>query len=239
MCTRTNSLTYAGSELAMFSKASKWKRYVVRSIRRYLKGDLLEVGAGIGSNTTMLAPFFERCSCLEPDSSLFLELKERISTNDLSEKCTALNSTLESSGLRHGAFDAVIYWDVLEHIEDDAHELATAAQFARRGGYVIVIAPAYELLFSAFDRAIGHFRRYNSSSLTILGASALRLVACFYLDSCGILLSLANRVLLKRTCPSRSQIAVWDRLCVPCSMCVDFLVRNSFGKTVVAVWRPV
>jgi hypothetical protein len=46
-------------------------------------------------------------------------------------------------------------------------------------------------------------------------------------------------VLLSAAMPSRRQIAVWDKLLVPISRIVDRGIRHSFGKTIIAVWRPL
>ena len=40
-------------------------------------------------------------------------------------------------------FDAILYIDVLEHIEDDRAEMARAAARLKPGGALIVLAPAH------------------------------------------------------------------------------------------------
>ena len=45
---------YVGRELELFASAINWKRYVKAEIREYLIGDVLEIGAGIGSTTLAL-----------------------------------------------------------------------------------------------------------------------------------------------------------------------------------------
>ena len=52
-----------------------------------------------------------------------------------------------------------------EHIENDREELERAAARLRPGGRVIVLAPAHQWLFTPFDAAIAHFRRYNRSMM--------------------------------------------------------------------------
>jgi hypothetical protein len=61
--------------------------------------------------------------------------------------------------------------------------------------------------------------------------------AWFYLDSVGLLASLANRALLRQSMPTKAQIAVWDRILVPTSTVVDRLLNFTVGKSVVMVWR--
>lgn len=58
-----------------------------------------------------------------------------------------------------------------------------------------------------------------------------------YLDSVGIMLSAANRTLLRKKMPSVRDIAVWDRWVVPVSRVLDPLLGFTVGKSVVGVWR--
>ena len=99
-------------------------------------------------------------------------------------------------------FDTILYVDVLEHIEDDRGELAGAAARLRTGGHVVVLAPAHQALYSPFDKAIGHFRRYSHRSLLAAAPSTLQPVAAYYLDAVGMAASLANRLLLRASMPS-------------------------------------
>ena len=133
-------------------------------------------------------------------------------------------------------FDAILYIDVLEHIEDDRIELARAAARLARGGHLVVLAPAHRFLFTAFDREIGHFRRYCRKSLLALEPPGLRVETAFYLDSVGMLASLGNRLMLRSSMPTARQIRVWDRMMVPLSRRIDPLFRRNLGKTVVAIW---
>jgi hypothetical protein len=43
------------TEFELFSAVRNWKSYWSLQIRPFLRGDILEVGAGIGSNTLILA----------------------------------------------------------------------------------------------------------------------------------------------------------------------------------------
>ena len=62
---------YAGSELELFEKARNWKAYWRAQIAGFVRGEVLEVGAGIGANTLTLAGLeYQRWTCLEPDAAL-------------------------------------------------------------------------------------------------------------------------------------------------------------------------
>src|SRR6266446_6819483 len=46
--------TYRGGELELFARALHWKSYWISVLREYIHGSVLEVGAGIGANTSLL-----------------------------------------------------------------------------------------------------------------------------------------------------------------------------------------
>jgi hypothetical protein len=134
-------------------------------------------------------------------------------------------------------FDTIIYIDVLEHIKEDRSELTEAARRLRLGGHVLVLAPAHQWLYTRFDNAVGHYRRYCKKTLAALTPDDLELVRLIYLDSAGLLASLGNRLMLHSAVPTPRQIAVWDKGLVPLSRLVDPLLFYSMGKSVLAVWR--
>jgi SAM-dependent methyltransferase len=134
-------------------------------------------------------------------------------------------------------YDTILYVDVLEHIERDGEELRMAARYLQTGGHLVILAPAHPWLFSPFDAAVGHFRRYTAAMLRSLTPAGTRLVRVAYLDSVGLLASIANRALLRSELPTQRQIRVWDSIMVPCSQVVDWVTRHRLGKSVIAVWK--
>src|SRR5262249_19659327 len=133
-------------------------------------------------------------------------------------------------------FDAILYIDVLEHIEDDRGELARAAERLNAGGALIVLSPAHPFLYTPFDAEIGHFRRYTRASLRAAAPDSLRIGKLKYLDSAGMLASAGNRVLLKASMPTEKQILTWDRMLVPVSRVIDPLLMGRVGKSVLGIW---
>jgi SAM-dependent methyltransferase len=223
---------YAGSELEIFEKAQHWKAYLRRCMEPYLGGSVLEVGAGLGANTRQFAALkFNRWTCLEPDKSLL----EQIEPAERRELLAGDLYALDSSRL----FDAILYVDVLEHIADDSAELRRASAHLNPGGALIVLSPAHQWLFTPFDRTIGHYRRYTRQSLQAAAPRHLRREKLIYLDSVGMLASLANRLLLNQSMPTAAQIRTWDSVLVPCSRLLDPLLCGSVGKSVLGIWRNV
>ena len=231
--------SYIGNELEIFQHATRWKAYYAKSLRPYIAGDVLEVGAGIGATSYFLCDGRQRSwTCLEPDAGLYQRLGEGLRVAPLASPGRAVLGTMGSLSAAE-QFDTILYIDVLEHIQDDRRELAESADHLRPGGHVVVLAPAHQKLFSPFDEAIGHFRRYSRRSLLAVASRSLQLVGAYYLDSVGMTASLANRLLLRASMPTRGQIMFWDRFLVPVSRVVDPLLGYGVGKSVVAVWTRV
>jgi SAM-dependent methyltransferase len=226
---------YEGSELTLFAAATNWKAYWSAQIAGYIKGSALEVGAGMGTNTALLAHWATDWTCLEPDAQLSAEISRKIVSGSLPPHCRVITGTL--AGLDPGyQADTILYIDVMEHIADDGEEMAKAASRLRPGGHLIVLSPAHQWLFSPFDAAIGHHRRYSRNSILALTQPGLRPVTVRYLDSCGLLASAANRWLLSASMPNARQIKFWDNVLVRMSRAADPVTAFSLGKTVIGVW---
>jgi len=231
--------SYVGNELELFQHATRWKAYYARDLRPFIAGDVLEVGAGLGATSRFLCTGHQRSwTCLEPDPGLHRQLESSLDVNPLACPGRALLGTVASLP-SEDRFDTILYVDVLEHIEDDRGELTGSAARLRPGGHVVVLAPAHQGLYSPFDKAVGHCRRYSKRSLLAAAPATLRPVAAYYLDAVGMAASLANRLLLRAFMPTYDQLMFWDRVLVPASRVIDPILAHRLGKSVVVVWtRP-
>lgn len=228
---------YVGSELELFAGAHRWKRYWASRLRPWLGRRVLDVGAGLGATARAFAAHpFERYLALEPDPDQAARILAEVTAGNLPPRVDVQAGT--TADLDPAArFDTVLYVDVLEHIADDRGELERVSTHLEPGGRLIVLAPAHAWLYSPFDAAVGHVRRYTRATLAAVKPDPLEQEAMFYLDSVGLLASTANRWLLKAPMPSPAQIRLWDGVMVPASRVLDPLLLNSAGKTVVGVFR--
>jgi SAM-dependent methyltransferase len=64
-----------------------------------------------------------------------------------------------------GAYDVVVLFDVLEHVDGPVRFLESLARHLKAGGHLLVNVPALRALFSGYDVAAGHLRRYDRASL--------------------------------------------------------------------------
>ena len=148
------SYTYIGSELDLFALASNWEALLdgadpavpSRACSGGWCGYRIEYGGARRHGT-------RDWTCLEPDVELAGRLARRLSDAGLAFRVVRGTTADIPDGDR---FDCALYIDVLEHIADDRAELRRVSARLRPGGRLIVLAPAHQFLFSAFDEAVGH-----------------------------------------------------------------------------------
>jgi SAM-dependent methyltransferase len=226
---------YVGSELDLFAGATTWKSYLRSHLRSHLSGNVLEVGAGLGAATAALndgTP--RRWICLEPDRALAERIKPSLPSG--LSNCEVIVGTLLDLRPQE-QFDAILYVDVLEHIETDAAELTRAAAHLKPNGILTVLAPALPWLYTRFDASIGHYRRYTKNSLRSIVPKGLREKKCIYLDSVGVLASLGNKLFLHSPIPTKAQVRFWDRSLVPISRLTDRVLRYAIGRSILVIWQ--
>jgi len=231
------SIPYVGEELELFANAVNWKRYVYGQIRSALRGHVLEVGAGLGGTTRVFCTREAKTwTALEPDESLANQMRRVAERSPYPVPVRVVTGTVAALAPTD-RYDAILYMDVLEHIEDDRGELCRSVAHLREGGAIIALSPAHPWLFSPFDARIGHHRRYTRDSMAAISPPGCHIERLVYLDTVGIVASATNRFFLKQADPTISQVRFWDRCIVPVSRLVDPVLGYRFGKSVLVVWR--
>lgn len=230
-------IPYVGKELELFERATTWKNYYANFLKPFLKGKVLEVGAGIGGTTiTLCDGSQEKWICLEPDPILYSTLYDKIKRHELPACCHSIKGTTADLSASE-KFNAILYIDVIEHIEKDKDELERAKDLLMNDGYLIVLVPAHNFLFNEFDKAIGHYRRYNKKMLLSTAPKQLNIIKARYLDSCGLVASLINKYFLRQAYPTIRQINFWDQFMIPVSKRIDWILNYNSGKTLIGIWQ--
>jgi len=228
---------YIGNELELFDKAKNWKNYYGNSVKPFLTGDVMEVGAGIGATTRSLCNGTQnKWVCLEPDTVLANQITMKMQRKELPACCELRIGTLENQSPTE-LFDTLIYIDVIEHIENDAAELQRAYKHLKKGGHLIILVPAHQWLYSPFDEAIGHFRRYNKGMLKKAIPQGFMQHTLKYMDSVGLMASIANKLFLKQSYPTQQQVLFWDSTLVPISRFTDVVIFHAIGKSLLGIWK--
>src|SRR5690349_17373255 len=139
MSDRPNSIASTNDfEFDALAEAHNYRKALFQEFGPYLKGDVAEIGAGIGQMSESLArlPEVKRALAIEPEASYCVQHRKRLPGHELIEG-TAAELPRES------AWDAVLSINVLEHIRDDADELRRYARLLKtRGGVLCLFVPA-------------------------------------------------------------------------------------------------
>ena len=134
--------------------------YISKSIRSIRPSNVLEVGAGQGAMGTRLAQFAPYVG-VEPDTASAGVAMQRLA---LIENASFRNGGIERVSADE-KFDVVCAFEVLEHIEDNAGAVLQWLSHLREGGTLLLSVPAHQRRYGVSDRAVGHFRRYDASTI--------------------------------------------------------------------------
>ena len=145
------------------SRGFFWHRLRWHVVRGYLPRGrpfrLVDVGAGAGVLGEFLRLEFPHASYafVEPLGPMETRLEARFGTD------------ANARDLRgYGGVDVVTLLDVLEHQDDDRAFLAELVGKLDRGAALLLTVPANPRLWSRWDDALGHRRRYGRTRLTAL-----------------------------------------------------------------------
>ena len=216
-----------------FDSANFHIKYCLRFIKRYLKGNILEVGAGCGSFTKN---YFDKIDNInitltEPDKKNYHDLIKKFQDK---KNIEAVDQSIDKINKK---FDTIMYLHVLEHIKDDVREIKNAIEKLNPGGMLIIMVPAHQSIYSRLDKEVGHFRRYEKDFFP-KKLYSLNRVNFKFLDSMGYLLYFLNKIFYKKEiCPSKAKIFIWDKIFMPFTMIIDFLFRYKIGKCILAVYK--
>ncbi|MFX1279693.1 MAG: class I SAM-dependent methyltransferase [Promethearchaeota archaeon] len=66
---------------------------------------------------------------------------------------------------RNDVFDFVSVLDVIEHLKEDKKAISEISRILKKNGILIITVPHRQKYFTAQDRLIGHFRRYEINQI--------------------------------------------------------------------------
>ncbi len=234
-----DAIIYAGHDLEILSEAPYYHAWIVDYFLPYLRGHVVEIGAGTGSMSVRLAPLAERLDVIEPSANLIPVLEHRLAAHPHARVSRGL---LFDDLVRRpdNSVDAVVLINVLEHIDDDDAALAEIARVLVPGGHLLLYVPALPMLMSNLDRVHGHFRRYMRRSLTAkVGLAGLVPLDTRYMDLPGVPAWLLLNTWGGKVTFNPRLIRVYDRLVVPLARRLESLIPPPIGKNLIMVAEKV
>ncbi|MEM9157842.1 MAG: methyltransferase domain-containing protein [Verrucomicrobiota bacterium] len=226
---------YVGKDLEAMSFAMNYHNWIVDEFRPYILGSVGEIGAGSGNLSRLLLDSkFENLYAFEPARSMYALLEKRFENHS---NVRTYNAFLgEKRAEFRSFFDTLIYNNVMEHVEDDAAELAIDFDSLKPGGHILFFVPALSWLFSDFDKSLGHFRRYHREpTIKLFENAGFEVLDSKYMDFPGIFPWYVSFRLLRHKL-SAGKVSLYDRL-VPFIRFVESKLRPPVGKNLLVIGR--
>lgn len=168
--------------LESMSQAIWYNRWTLAKFSKYLNGQILEVGCGIGNFTKFLIKYGQ-VTAIDINKDYIRQAKKnvadeaRIGFGDI-EKGKYFFETKE--------FNTTVCINVLEHIKNDEQALKNIYKLLASDGVLIVLVPAHSFLFNFIDQSIGHLRRYEKDRLlNIIGNCGFEILKARRLNFIG------------------------------------------------------
>jgi SAM-dependent methyltransferase len=138
------------------AQAFFWHRLRWHIVAEYVPPDRPLVLVDVGAGTGLLGDFLERARprvsyrFIEPIESLNSRLEDRFGAAANARAVAGVESA-----------DVVSVLDVIEHQDDDRAFVAEIVSHMRPGALLLLSVPAQPWLWSEWDAALGHHRRYD------------------------------------------------------------------------------
>ena len=225
-------LTEGAFEFEALNHASNYRKALVAEFIPWLKGSLIEVGAGIGQMTGELLGKTDNISVVEPNPNFCEQFRERFPEID------CLPGFFDEKPETHP--DAIISVNVLEHIKDDEIELGNYARsLSKNNGALCLFVPARMEIYAQIDSDFGHYRRYTKKELREkLERAGFKIEKLHYYGFAGYFAWLiVFRILKKRTFNTGS-VKLFDRFIFPIVNFIErHICRPPIGQSLIAVAR--
>jgi SAM-dependent methyltransferase len=229
---------YGISTLEAISQAPAFNEWMYNTISPFCTGKIIELGSGIGNIST----FFIR----DKKDIVLSDLRDNY-RQYLMDKFHLAEPNVRSVDMVHdnfdkeyvdllGQFDTVFALNVVEHIEDHHLAMRNAAKLLKKGGHLIVLVPAYQWLYNAFDQELGHYTRFTKKTLSLYVPNNVDLVKMRYFNFGGIPGWFVSGSILKKREISPTAMRLFDRI-LPIIKLLDLITFKKIGLSVWFVAR--
>ena len=223
--------------LNVIAAADKFNNWMYQTIKPFLKGNILEIGSGIGNITQCVINDNFKVTASDIRDNYCAMLQDRFGENPYLNEIRNIDIVHPEFDNEYkdlfDKFDSIVALNIVEHVENDGLAIKNCKKLLRQEGNLIILVPAYMGLYNQFDKELEHFRRYTKSTLEkIFIAAGLKINKTQYFNFIGILgWWFSGRILRKKTIPG-GQMKLYNTL-VPIFKLVDKVMLNKVGLSVI------
>lgn len=175
-----NNLISSGS---LMNYAVNYNQFIFNKIKKYIYGTCLEVGAGTGNFSKLIAKIADKLYVVDEKKESYFFLKKRLKNI---KNIKLIKKSLKN--LNISKISCIIMLNVLEHIKDDERAIKKLLNKVKNNGHIIIQVPAFNFLFSNYDKCVGHYKRYTKNDFfKIAKKLKLNIVEMYYFNPIGAL----------------------------------------------------
>lgn len=222
------------------AQAPRLNGWIYEQLRDGVRGDVLEIGSGIGNLSRFIVRDAHHAVLTDVDEAHLEILRRELAAPAEGRVEVAgydLGGPVPAAVTRDGRrFDAIVAVNVLEHVADDRAAARELGALLRPGGSLLVYVPAGPWAFGTLDVALGHHRRYTRASLAaLIEGAGLRLSAePRHVNRLGLAGWWTSGKLLRRRELGGREIALFEHLVGAARMLDRVLGRVPLGLGLVA-----
>ena len=224
--------------LDALEQAPQFNQWMYESVKPWLGERVAELGVGRGNLSKHIR---RHGQVLLTDYRLdYLTDLQRKWADQGNLRIGKLDMTLREDfeQLREFAPDSVVFLNVLEHLEDDRTVLKSLFDTVPAGCRIVVLVPYNMKLYSEFDKALGHFRRYSEWELEgKMRDAGLEVEKQFFFNKVGVFAWYAANTLGGQKTLKPWQLRLYGLL-TPVFRVLDSVLPTSGLSTVVIGRKP-
>ena len=203
-----------------------------------IKGDILEIGSGIGTYSEKLINNFPNSKIILSDisESYVEELKKRFAFPNVESVIFDLNNKAHFQRVGKNRFDTIIALNVIEHIEDDGLALNFIYEMLRQNGKALILVPAHQFLYNNIDKKVGHYRRYSKKTLLdLINKTKFKIDDIYFYNASGILGWILSGNILKKDEIEEDTYSLYDKMIPFIKTIEKHLLFRSIGISLITV----
>ena len=228
---------YEGRDLEALSCLNRYRQWIFDSMAGYVRGRVVEIGAGIGTFSDLLRSASSELVLVEPGTDQYAALRDKFGGADGVE-VTCNDALAWAQACPDASFDTVVMINVLEHVEHDEQLLAELHRILRPGGHLCIFVPALMALYSEIDRKYGHFRRYHRAELRgRMTGAGFAILKERWMDAPGALAWLIICRMLRSVDFNPVLARIYDTLFVPPIRFLEGIVPPPVAKNLLFIGR--
>lgn len=216
--------------LESLSGAAWYNIWLINKFKKYIKGDILEVGCGIGNFTSQLSQY-GKVNAIDINKNYLGKIKYanvKVGFGDIEKG---------SYFFKNKKFDSIVCLNVLEHIKNDSKAFNNLNRLLKPGGNLILIIPSHKNLFGEIDRAIFHYRRYEKVDLKqLIEKTKLEILTMKRLNLIGGLGWYISGKLLKNTSVDKNKVRLFN-LVGPLFLFLEKFYEPPIGTSLLLIAR--